>query len=59
MRSIRLTLTAAFLVSALGACGSDKASRESCQQALEHLADVAEKGQNQIPRDQYLRVRGV
>ena len=36
------------------ACGSSKPSEQDCQQALDHLADVAEKGQNKIPHDRYI-----
>ncbi len=38
----------------LGACGSAKPSEQDCQQVLEHLATVAETGQNKIPHDQYV-----
>ena len=53
------TLYLAFLIAltfSLGAfgCGKDKPSAEACQKAFDHLADVAEKGQNRIPRDKYL-----
>jgi hypothetical protein len=34
--------------------GADRPSTEVCQKALDHLAAVAETGENKIPRDKYL-----